>query len=119
VAVASDNTRDPFYGFGDLDMAEVFRESVRIGHLDLPVGDWPRAVTTIPAEIMKLAAGRIVVGASADLVIFRTRDWSEHLSRPRDRRIVLRAGRVLDAELPDYRELDRLFAPSTPQGEAA
>ena len=119
VSLASDNTRDPFYGFGDLDMVEVFRESVRIGHLDLPVGDWPRAVTSTPAEAMKIAAGRIVTGAPADLVIFRARDWSEHLARPRDRRIVLRGGTVLDAELPDYRELDRLFTAPFPQGEAA
>ncbi|MCB1489468.1 MAG: cytosine deaminase, partial [Bauldia sp.] len=27
VAVASDNTRDPFYAYGDLDMLEVFREA--------------------------------------------------------------------------------------------
>ena len=37
VAVASDNTRDPFYAYGDLDMLEVFREAMRILHLDHPV----------------------------------------------------------------------------------
>ena len=40
VAVASDNTRDPFYAYGDLDMLEVFREAVRIIHLDHPIGAW-------------------------------------------------------------------------------
>ena len=39
VAVASDNCRDPFYGYGDLDLVEVFREAVRIAHLDRPLGD--------------------------------------------------------------------------------
>jgi len=109
VAFASDNTRDPFYGYGDLDLAEVFRESVRIGHLDLPVGDWPRAITATPARVMKVAAGRIDVGATADLVLFRERDWSEHLARPRGGRVVIRAGKVVDAALPDYRELDHLY----------
>ena len=41
VAIASDNTRDPFYAYGDLDMLEVFREATRILHLDHPIGDWP------------------------------------------------------------------------------
>ena len=35
--IASDNTRDPFYPYGDLDMMEVWREGVRILHLDYPV----------------------------------------------------------------------------------
>ena len=37
VAVASDNTRDPFYAYGDMDMMEVFREAVRVLHLDHPI----------------------------------------------------------------------------------
>ena len=50
VAVASDNTRDPFYAYGDLDMLEVYREATRILHLDHPVGDWPRAVAATPGR---------------------------------------------------------------------
>jgi cytosine deaminase len=106
VVMGSDNTRDPFYGFGDLDLAEVFREAVRIGHLDIPVGSWPASVTALPADVMGLPAGRIAVGASADLVIFKARDYSELLSRPQSDRIVIRAGRKLDAVVPSYRELD-------------
>ena len=54
VALASDNCRDPFYAYGDHDMLEVFREAVRIGHLDRPLGAWPQAVTATPADIMGL-----------------------------------------------------------------
>ncbi len=36
VAVASDNTRDPFYAYGDLDMLEVYRMATRIEHFDHP-----------------------------------------------------------------------------------
>src|SRR5207248_2671746 len=39
VAIASDNCRDPFYGYGDHDMLEVFREAVRIAHLDRLIAD--------------------------------------------------------------------------------
>jgi cytosine deaminase len=110
VAVASDNCRDPFHGYGDHDMLEVFREATRIAHLDRPHGDWPRAVTSTAADLMGLApAGRLAAGLPADLVLFRSRHWSELLSRPQSDRVVVRAGRVLDAALPDYRELDDLM----------
>ena len=36
VAIASDNTRDPFYAYGDLDGMEVLREGARIVHFDHP-----------------------------------------------------------------------------------
>ena len=54
VAVASDNTRDPFYAYGDLDMLEVYRMATRILHFDHPVADWPRSVAATPAKIMRL-----------------------------------------------------------------
>ena len=65
VAVASDNTRDPFYAYGDLDMLEVYRMATRILHFDHPVGDWPQAVAATPADIMRLqGAGTLVPGGS-------------------------------------------------------
>jgi cytosine deaminase len=105
VVSASDNTRDPFYAFGDLDLVEVFREAVRIGHLDAPVGDWPRAVTMHPAEVMGASAGRLGPGRPADLVLFPARDWSELLSRPQADRVVVRSGRAVGSVPPSYREL--------------
>jgi len=107
VSVASDNTRDPFYAYGDMDMVEVFREATRILQLDHPIHAWPRAVTALPAAAMGLSdRGMIRLGAPADLVAFRARGWTEFLSRPQTDRVVIRAGRMLDATLPDYRELD-------------
>lgn len=47
-AVASDNTRDPFYAYGDLDCVEVLREAVRIVHLDHPLDSTARIVTRSP-----------------------------------------------------------------------
>ncbi len=110
VALSSDNCRDPFYGFGDHDGLEVFTQSVRIGHLDRPYGDWPRTVNRTPADLMGLpTAGRIGVGLPADLVCFRGRYYSELLSRPQSDRLVLRRGVAIDTQLPDYAELDDLI----------
>ncbi|MBB3301729.1 cytosine deaminase [Rhizobium sp. BK077] len=106
-AVASDNTRDPFYAYGDLDPVEVFREAVRILHLDHPLDTTARVVTTSPAAIVgRPDKGRIAAGDPADLVLFSARRWSEFLSRPQSDRVVLRRGKVIDRSLPDYRELD-------------
>ncbi len=110
VMLASDNCRDPFYGFGDHDALEVFREATRILHLDTPYGDWPQAITTTPARVMGLPnRGQIGVGLPADLVLFKGRGFDELLSRPQHDRLVLRQGQPIDTTLPDYSELDDLM----------
>ncbi|MEJ1161839.1 cytosine deaminase [Prosthecomicrobium sp. N25] len=110
VAVSSDNTRDPFYAYGDLDAMEVFREAARILHLDHPFGDWPSAITRTPASVMRRDdRGHLSEGGAADLVLFRGRTWTELLSRPQADRVVVRDGRAIDRTLPDYRELDDLM----------
>ena len=110
ICVASDNTRDPFYAYGDLDMLEVYRAATRILHLDHPVADWPKAMTTTPASIMRLQnPGSLRAGGSADFIVFRGRNWTELLSRPEQDRIVVREGRAIDRSLPDYAELDDLM----------
>jgi cytosine/creatinine deaminase len=108
VAVASDNTRDAFYAYGDLDPIEVFAQAVRVLHLDSPLGGWARAITAIPSSIMGSAGGELRTGQSADFILFRARSWSELLSRPGTPRLVVRAGRPLTEGPPDYRELDSL-----------
>ena len=110
VAVASDNTRDPFYAYGDLDGLEVLREATRILQLDHPVGDWPGVMSRVPADIMGLPErGRIAVGLPADLALFGARTWTELHARPQADRLILRDGRPALAPLPDYRELDDLL----------
>ena len=90
VSFASDNCRDPFYGYGDHDMLEVFTQAVRITHIDLPMGTWPRSVTATPIEVMDLAGpGLIEVGQPADLVLSTGRGYSELLARPQSDRVVL------------------------------
>ena len=105
IAFGSDNTRDPFYAYGDLDAVEVFREAVRIAHLDHPLDGWLDAVTRTPAALMGLACA-IEPGAPADFLILEGRSFSEVLSRPQSRREVIRAGRLLDEAPPAYELLD-------------
>lgn len=107
VAIASDNTRDQFYAYGDLDMLEVFNQGTRMAHLDRPYGDWVRCVTSTPADAMGLSEnGRLAPGGPADFIIFRARKYSELLSRPQLDRVVVRNGLATDAVPPDYSELD-------------
>ena len=108
VAFASDNTRDPFYAYGDMDMLEVLREATRIGHLDHSEPDWIRSVNEIPADI-GFGAPTLIPGAPADMLIFKARNWNELFARPQSDRIVVRNGRQLDRTLPDYAELDVLM----------
>jgi cytosine/creatinine deaminase len=115
VMVASDNTRDPFYAYGDLDMLEVFREATRILHLDHSDRPWLRLLSAASAEVMGLPGrGVIAVGQSADLVLTQARTLPELVCRPQSDRAVLVAGRAIDTTLPDYRELDRLYVEEQP-----
>lgn len=109
VSFASDNTRDPFYAYGDMDMLEVMREATRIGHLDHSAPDWTHAFLTNPARACGFAMPSLRPGAAADLVICKARTWAELLSRPQSDRIVLRAGRAIARTLPDYADLDPLM----------
>lgn len=109
VAFASDNTRDPFYAYGDMDMVEVMREATRIGHLDHGRRDWATAFTETPTRLCGFATGGMHRGAPADLVITRARSWTEFFARPQSDRIVLREGAPINRALPDYAELDDLM----------
>ncbi|MFN7716921.1 MAG: cytosine deaminase [Pseudanabaenaceae cyanobacterium] len=110
VALASDNCRDPFYGFGDHDLLQVLAWGSQIAHLDRPYGSWIKTVTQTPAELLQMShLGRFYEGMSADLVIFRGRTYSELFSRPESAREIIRHGRFIERKLPDYRDLDDLL----------
>ncbi len=109
VSFASDNTRDPFYAYGDLDMVEVMREATRIGHLDHTGTDWPLAFSANPAKACGFAGPSLAPGAPADLILFKARSWTEFFARPQSDRVVIRDGRQIDRTLPDYSDLDPLM----------
>ena len=107
VMIASDNVRDPFYAYGDLDMLEVWREGVRILHLDYPFADWAPVVREAPARAMRLRLETLRPGARADFILTRARDFTELFARPQADRTVLRDGAPV-APAPDYAEIDGL-----------
>lgn len=110
VALSSDNCRDPFYGFGDHDLLEVFSMGTKISHLNTPYENWLESVTSRPAALMGLSdLGKVGIGETADLVLFRARSYSELLSRHQGDRTVFRNGVAIDTTLPDYAELDDLL----------
>lgn len=106
--IASDNTRDPFYPYGDLDMMETWREGVRILHLDYPFADWALAVSAVPGQAMGLDLGVLRPGGRADMILTRARDFPELMARPQADRIVVRGGEASSARPPDYSELDAI-----------
>ena len=112
VSFASDNTRDPFFAYGDLDMLEVMRMATRIAHLDHSDFDWVQSFSQIPAEVCDFPNLSLAHGTTADLVIFNARNWNELYSRPQSDRIVLRNGIAIDRKLPSYSELDALLEAS-------
>ncbi len=112
VSFASDNTRDPFYAYGDLDMLEVMRQATRIAHVDHSDRDWVTSFVTQPAATCGFAAQSLSPGDPADLVIFKAREWTELYARPQSDRIVLRGGKAIDRTLPDYATLDHLWETS-------
>ncbi len=109
VIIASDNTRDPFYAYGDLDMAEVWREGTRILQLDHPFGSWAESVARTPAAILRRERlGVLRAGGGADFILFGARSLSEWMSRPQTDRTVVRGGRPVSTEVPAYARLDHL-----------
>lgn len=116
VAFASDNCRDPFNPYGDYDMVEVFRESARLAHADLPWGDWASAISTVPERLMKLKSpARIEVGATADFIIFEGRSFSEVFARLGSARKIITNGVEAFSQtdqLPSFDELYDNFMPT-------
>ena len=104
VMVASDNVRDPFYAYGDLDMLEVWREAVRILHLDYPFARWARAVRERAGEGDGASARRGPRWRAGRPDPDRARDFTQLFARPNADRIVLRDGRRAPPP-PDYAEL--------------
>ncbi len=106
--IASDNTRDPFYAYGDLDMLEVWREGVRILHLDYPLRRLGRRRSQ-PRRRARWGSRRraLRVGEPADMILTHARDFTELFSRPQaDRTRRCAPARPLAAAPPAYRDLD-------------
>lgn len=114
VAVAGDNCRDPFFAYGDHDMVDTWRQSVRILHLDHPYDDAVALATLEPAAMTGFEAGTIGAGCRADLMIFEAWSMDQVIARPQSDRTIVRAGKISDVALPSYREIELTSAQLTP-----
>ncbi|APO79650.1 cytosine deaminase-like protein (plasmid) [Rhizobium etli 8C-3] len=102
VAAAGDNCRDPFHAYGDHDMLDTWRQSVRILHLDHPYADATALAGPTPAGIMGIDAGTIGIGRSADLMILEAWSLDQVIARPHSDRVILRRGIFANRALPSY-----------------
>ncbi len=109
VAIASDNVRDPFHGYGDMDLPELYRMATCMMQLDHPVDHWPASVSTTPAAMIgRPELGRLGDRTPANMLIFPARNWSEFCARASTPRIMLRNGLVQSTEPPCFSRLDGL-----------
>ena len=108
--IASDNTRDPFYAYGDLDMLEVWREGVRILHLDYPFADWADGRAR-RAGARRWASSRRVLRVGAPRRHDPDAGARFHRAALHVRIRIASScatGAAIDAAPPDYAELDVL-----------
>lgn len=106
VAVAGDNCRDTFYGYGDHDMLDTWRQAVKILHLDHPYGDAASLAASVPASMMGIEAGQIAPGRKADLIILEAWSMDQVLARSQSDRTIIRGGAAVNAPLPSYAVLN-------------
>ncbi|HRE81632.1 MAG TPA: cytosine deaminase [Opitutaceae bacterium] len=108
VACASDNVRDAFYAWGDLDALEVYHASVRIAHLDTRLLDSISVITTGPAKVMGLDTfgyGQIAPGSPARMIVLPAQTFNELLARPASHRRLVYGESFRERHIPSYSEL--------------
>lgn len=107
VSIGGDNCRDGWYPYGDQDMIDTLRHSVRMVQLDHRMNDALHMVGPGPAAVMGMDnVGTIAVGKPANFILFQARNINEFMCRPGAGRVVINRGRVVTDVLPDYAELD-------------
>lgn len=107
LAIGGDNCRDAFHPYGDYDMVEVYREAVRIGHLDNTIGHYANTISSTPERLMGLSqSARLAKGHFADMIIFQGTSFSQIFTRIGAPRSIICNGRMVDAPLPPFPNLD-------------
>jgi cytosine deaminase len=106
VAAAGDNCRDSFHAYGDHDVLDTYRQTVRILHLDHPLTGTPALVGATPTAIGRWQGhGTLAAGAPARLIVLNARTINEIICRPQSDRVVFDRGERVTASPPDYAEL--------------
>jgi len=106
VACGSDNVRDAFYAYGDLDAFEVYLTSMRIAHLEAHLSESLKIITRSPAGMMQLKeAHSIATGAPARFIHFNASSFSEWLSRPSVERRLFEGSEWIEPTVPAWSDL--------------
>jgi len=110
LAAGGDNCRDAFHPYGDFDQVEVYREAVRIGHLDNPTGQYANCIASVAETMMGLEEPILIAqGRVADMIIFSGRSFSQVFSRLGAPRKVICRGTPVNAELPDFENFSQTW----------
>jgi cytosine deaminase len=110
-AIGGDNCRDSWFPFGDHDMLDTFKQAVRVFQCDEDLGEFLKAATTAPADILRLPElGRIGVGLPAKLIVFSARSLNVLMCRDQADRIVIDRGVEVTEPLPSHEELAAALA---------
>jgi len=106
VAIGGDNCRDAWFPFGDHDMVDTVKQSVRVFQIDNPIAQAVAMAGPIPSAIVERPdIGWIDEGVLARFILFGARTLNELMCRPQADRIVIDRGRRVTQTLPDYEEL--------------
>jgi len=106
VAIGGDNCRDAWFPFGDHDMVDTVKQSVRVFQLDNPIAQAVAMAGPIPSAIVEQPdIGWIDEGSTARFILFGARTLNELMCRPQADRIVIDRGQRITDALPDYEEL--------------
>ena len=105
-AIGGDNCRDAWFPFGDHDVLDTFKQAVRVFQTDAALGEFLKAASATPADIMRLPQlGRIAVGSPAKLIVPAARSLNVMMCRDQADRIVLDRGVPVTEPLPSHEEL--------------
>ena len=105
-AIGGDNCRDAWFPFGDHDMLDTFKQAVRVFQTDDSLGDFLKAATTTPADIMRFPdLGRIGAGLPAKLIVFSARSLNVLMCRDQADRLVIDRGVEVTEPLPSHEDL--------------
>ena len=109
VALGGDNVQDPWFPGGNFDPLSLMSFALPIAQL----APWERLglapFTTAPAYLMELEwDGTFKLGGPADFVLLEARSWSEALSKPPQRKVLINGDWFDETIIPKTKPIEHL-----------